>query len=532
MFDLGAGVHNGTFTLINYTSEAGGNNAPAATNYLFKPPAGFNAAHFALNDTGSTITLTVTGEAQDVTWTGNVSPNWNTTQQNSKPPAGLSCSTTTASSSTTILPAPPTSSSMPPASPRPSSASTPTPPTPSPARGQRRCPLQVRLGHRDNQQHPKLQPRRRRLRRHAQDRRNRLHFRRNVALSGGSTLELGATSNIAGVASFSFADSILRADGSLAINHPITITGAGIGLDVDTQGNNVTFGGSCTAASTTPLEKDGTGTLLFSAPTAMSGSITINGGTLATALGTTGITSGTINVNPGATLELRSNQAGYTGSNLLTVNMDNNTTLKYSGESGILGGNGVTFLNQTFVGKDVYIRGADANSRLVTRNYLKNSYSEGDAATTIHLTNAGMVHVASGSLAVTTTNKEFSGTWQLDNGFTGVLQVGPLLNTNNTEVLVGLGYNVGFPAGPTRPVIVNSGTLAVGADARDTRTGTANAATNISGDFPKPRHARRRQHRVHRPRIRDRLQSNRRHRRRQQQHPRDRNVCRRYHTHR
>src|SRR6185369_7190556 len=61
--DLGAGFHNGTFALINYSSLSGGD----LSNFGLTLPVGANPSNFTLGNTGSAITVAITGYASTIT---------------------------------------------------------------------------------------------------------------------------------------------------------------------------------------------------------------------------------------------------------------------------------------------------------------------------------------------------------------------------------------------------------------------------------------------------------------------------------
>src|SRR5207237_7321088 len=71
LFDLGSGIHNGTFDLIDYSSLAGGN----LSKFQLVPPVG-SSASFALQDSGSAIQVVVTGAASVITWSGSINSTW------------------------------------------------------------------------------------------------------------------------------------------------------------------------------------------------------------------------------------------------------------------------------------------------------------------------------------------------------------------------------------------------------------------------------------------------------------------------
>ncbi len=376
MFDLGAGVHNGTFALINYGSLSGG----SISNFLLNPPVGFNAAHFTLQDTGSAIDVVVTGEASDITWSGAVSNAWNagtpttgtanfngtggqtkffngdrvTFDDNNGgnynvvvDAAGVSPATVTinAGGNYTFSGGVVTSTVM---------------------SKQSGGIAQIN----DAQTYSTG----------ATIGGGTLQIGPTGSLSGGAisvgtgaTLELSAAGNVSGVASLSFTSATLRADASFATDRNIAIAGAS-GLDVDTQANNLTLSGVISGGSTVPFKKDGTGTLLITTPTTTTGAYTVNGGTLALSTGTAGISSGGVTVNSGATYWLRGTQSGYapTASGG-TVLLNNNSTLEFSGESGLLGASCLTFASNCYINQPSTIQGVDSASRLVTRNFIKNA---------------------------------------------------------------------------------------------------------------------------------------------------------------
>jgi autotransporter-associated beta strand protein len=304
-----------------------------------------------------------------------------------------------------------------------------------------------------------------------------------VSMGSGTTLALSTASNIAGVSSVSLTDANLRADGSLTTDRPFALSGTS-GVTFDTQGNTLTLTAPISSDTPVPFHKIGSGTMVVAGST-MSGPINVDAGTLAITSATSNLTSNSAGttVNSGATIDYRSAQAGYSGSGT-TLFLNDQSTLNFTGESGHLGGQGLELQNITFVPMNITLHG-EPNSRFVVRNYLKNTLSEPDAETTLHLTGAGIFQVDSGSLSTSSSSLVFSGNWSAEMDPAGVLSVGPLLNGNNTEVLVGLGYNPGPSGalGETRPVTISSGTLAVGADAPNARI---SSATGRTGAFRSP----------------------------------------------
>ena len=320
-----------------------------------------------------------------------------------------------------------------------------------------------------------------------------------IALSNNSTIALTTGANIAGVPSVTLNNSTARADASLVTDRIFTLSGTS--NIIDTPGTTMEISG--VPSGTAKLIKRGSGTLkLSSAGSSMTGGIDIDNGTLAisnvNATGTSGAGAGTIIVKSGTTLDVQAVRLGIVqatgatagGTGLGTMVLKDASTLTFSGESAMssVGGQGVQFQNFTSgQASNVNINTGVAGSRFAVRNFIKNENPQSNTNTTVHLQGNGIFQLATGSLSTSPTNLQFTGTWSLEMGASGVMSVGPIISNNNTEVLQAPGFNLGAPLGETRPFIVTSGTLAVGADdknpnvASNTTTGVFRSPVTLNG---------------------------------------------------
>jgi autotransporter-associated beta strand protein len=298
-----------------------------------------------------------------------------------------------------------------------------------------------------------------------------------------STLAVSASGNLGTVPSVSLTDSTLRADGTATVSKPISV--AGLSNTIDTNGNALTISGAI--SGTVPVLKTGTGTLTLSgASPSSSGLWTVSQGTVsmtfADANGFTGIGStggngslGTI-VSNGATLNYQNVRQGYlstgaqnvSGTNGGNINPKNGSTISWSGESGNsvgAGGKGITFANSPVNGAmTITLDSGNSFSRFAVRNFLKQENLNG-TATTVEVKGQGIFQIASASQGTATTSgaTQYQGSWLVNMGSNGVFSFGPLLNGGG-EVLTGIGYTPGTPFGPTKPVTVQAGTFAIGVD--------------------------------------------------------------------
>jgi autotransporter-associated beta strand protein len=303
-----------------------------------------------------------------------------------------------------------------------------------------------------------------------------------VNIAGG-TLAIGSAAAIGSVSQVNLLNG-----GTLQSN------GANVSTDrtinVDSTGGAINVGSTNTLTSTThltgsgPLAKTGTGTYVMGAasPTTVvrSGSTAvtnINGGTVriasVNANGVSGLGSGNVNINNGGTLDIGAfagfQTDGTTPGTGLTVMVNDGGTLVGSTANGRISGS-----VQIPASGSVTLGAPAAADRLVIGNSVRNQGAGGQTtSTTINVTGNGVVQLASGGTSTSASGTQFSGTgWNVNMGSTGVLSVGPILNGGFGETINALGYippATGGGAttpyrGVTRPVTVNSGTLAIGSD--------------------------------------------------------------------
>jgi len=152
----------------------------------------------------------------------------------------------------------------------------------------------------------------------------------------GSTLALTGPDQLAGATALTFdPGGVLQYAAAGLPDYSSLIANSTGAIDIDTDGQNVTFNSAFQSGNTGGLTKDGAGTLLLNADNEglLSGTITINAGTLklgsATALDD--LTSGIV-VNTGGTLDLNGALNAYTG----------NSPDVYLKDGGLSGGGTVT----------------------------------------------------------------------------------------------------------------------------------------------------------------------------------------------
>jgi autotransporter-associated beta strand protein len=264
------------------------------------------------------------------------------------------------------------------------------------------------------------------------------------------------------------------------------------GLDVqsestfDTGGNNTTFNNAFTGGGR--LNYVGGGTMLLTAPApSFGGGIDIEAGTVRVNTvdggGVGGAGTGIVTALSGATYHIDNVKLGFQGDGTTpgtasVSQVNDGGTLMATGTAGISGSN--MWANSGTLNLNV----PGAADYFVTGNSVRN-VTAGSSTATINVTGGGRVHLASGGVSTQASGTQFSGTWELNmNNDTGVLQVGPILSGGFGEVLNALGYQpptgaTGPYTGETRPVIVNSGTLAIGTDERNATTSGGFAANTV-----------------------------------------------------
>jgi fibronectin-binding autotransporter adhesin len=489
LFNLGSGIHNGDFTLIDYGTTTATNNSQFTLNNLTGSGASFTLNPF----NGDYVSIHVTGAANTLIWKGTdgVTPNanWNTTAVNWSGPSkftngDFATFDDTASEFTVqvagggVLPATMTVNA--------NSDYTFNGGGISSSTLVKHLAGMVTFN-------------------------NANTFSGGITGDGGTvafgasgtdtggavslttaTLALSAGTNLAASVPVTLTNSTLRADASLSA--PNNTTFSGTSGTINTQSNSMTLSG--VLGGSAPLSKQGAGLLKLSgAGSSLTGAITVSQGTLAvsnaSSTGTTGAGTGIITVNNGATLDVQGVRMGYVqasgatagGSGTTSFTLQNGSTLKFSGESGMVaqnGGQGIQFQNFASGNpSNINIQTGSAGSRFAVRNFIKNTTAASDVNTTVHLLGDGIFQLTSGSLGTTTGGLQFTGTWSLEMGSTGVMAVGPIISNNNTEVLQAPGYNPTFTFNATRPFIVSSGTLAVGADAKNPNTAASNTTTGV-----------------------------------------------------
>jgi autotransporter-associated beta strand protein len=298
-----------------------------------------------------------------------------------------------------------------------------------------------------------------------------------VNVAGGGTLAISSGAAIGSASAVNLSNgSILQPNGAaVSTDRTISIDSTGGTINAN-AGNNLTATAHMTGLGVLTKTGPGTFTMAAASPltTVRGGQTTINGGTVKVTSvndnGVTGLGTGAITVNSGGTLDLGTRVGfqtnGTTPGTGLTVNLNDGGTVAGSTADGRLSGS-----LQIATAGTMTLRAPLVGDKLVIGNSVRFQGSVQSTAPVVNVTGAGIVQLASGATS-TTASTAYSGSWTVNMAPTGVLSVGPILNGGFGETLNALGYlrpatgggaSVAYH-GETRPVTVNSGTLAIGSD--------------------------------------------------------------------
>ncbi len=250
------------------------------------------------------------------------------------------------------------------------------------------------------------------------------------------------------------------------------------------SGATMTIGDGSTGALSLSgsLTKDGVGTLLLNTPSpSFTGNLTINAGKVevnsVNAGGVGGNGAGSITINNGGTFQIdnvKIGNNGNTGAGDVTIGMtiNNGGTLIGTGANASFAGATAPAV-PTAAGTVANIKAPSSGDVLTILSAVRNVGSASTSGAKIVVNgggSSGRVYLTSGGTSSATgAGTQYVGSWELDGG---TLQIGPSAPGGFGEPLNALGYqgynpltNIGEgPNGPTRPITLVGGVLAVGAN--------------------------------------------------------------------
>ncbi|MEI6239687.1 MAG: autotransporter-associated beta strand repeat-containing protein [Planctomycetia bacterium] len=287
---------------------------------------------------------------------------------------------------------------------------------------------------------------------------------------GAGVLALGGVNALAGTGTVSFTGGTLQYGAGVSTDVSGLIRGSSSAIQVDTNGQNVTFAGAINNTNAAGLVKNGAGTLTFSGSNAYSGNTTVNAGTLAfTTDSVWAGLSGTVALN-GATL-------AYTGTTVSNQTLYRPISLGASGGTLTNPGAAYWYLSGQISGTGaltvasgsslMVLQGANTNSGGVTlqagSQVVVGNDSAGPAgAPTSGVFGTGVLTLSGGSLRSTTG---------------AARTVGNAVNVTADTTFFSAGYNTDKSLTFTGPVTLSGGSRTFTVDT----TGTGNPATIFSG---------------------------------------------------
>lgn len=308
------------------------------------------------------------------------------------------------------------------------------------------------------------------------------------SFSGGSTITAG-TLNVGNATALGSGAVALSGAATLQFGAPVTMAnavsiGTG-GATIDTNGNAATLSSALTGGGL--LTKIGTGVLTLATPApSFTGGTAITAGTVSVnsvnTNGVTGIGTGIVTVSGTGVFDVNGVKGGFTSAGAtgtaLVVYLNAGGTLQGRGNAAVLGSGGF----QIALAGTMTLAAPNAGDKLFTGNSIRNPSPGGGftSSAVLQITGAGTVQLGSGGTSQSISGTQFSGSWlvNMDNN-TGIFQLGPVVAGGFGELLNALGYQAptqtGLTAvygGITRPLTLNSGTLAFGSDTPNYGAGT------------------------------------------------------------
>ncbi len=295
----------------------------------------------------------------------------------------------------------------------------------------------------------------------------------SIIVNTGGTLVAGSGTSL-GSSPINLVGGTLEPSASTTFSQAVSISPG----TVNTNNFNTTITSALTGGGLLTVDGGGSLTLSAAGATGFSGGTTITNATVQVTSvdsnGVSGVGTGTVTVNSGGTFLINNafvgfEPDGHTVGTGLIVNLNDGGTLEGMGHAELTGSGGFGVAESGTITFNV----PGATDSFITGNSIRNLGTGGQSSSAvIDVTGNGDWHLASGGTSQSATGTQYSGTWEVNMGATGIFQLGPVLPTGFGEALNSGGYQAAEGgsatySGANNAITINSGTIAFGADSPD-----------------------------------------------------------------